>query len=427
MAQPTSKTQFKEFCLRKLGKPVIEINVDDDQVDDRIDEALSYYQDYHFDGVEKTYVKYEITNSSVTLSSLEEGDFEVGEVISEKDRNTAFVGEANLTNVVATSTAGDFSCSNATLSVGYRIVVSGTITGDGNIAAGTYLVDAVSGQPGAVTAFTLTLLDGNPVGTHGTGATTGGTFTPQNNTGSLGDDTATATITAIDSTNNKIFFKRPSSGTFNVGKFVTSPKLVATYGENYATSITAIHQGTFELEYIPVPENIIGAVNVFTPNSTTSIGSGIFNAKYHFVLQNLHNIVNSELLNFQMAMSHLQLMEELLVGKVPMRYNRHQDRIMLDMDWDTLSVGEYIVIEAYSVVDPNTFSDVWKDRFLQNYATAKIKYQWGSNLTKFNGMTLPGGVQFNGEQILSDAREEIQRLEEEMSNSYSLPSVDMIG
>ena len=97
MAQPTSKTQFKEFCLRKLGKPVIEINVDDDQVDDRIDEALSYYQDYHFDGVEKTYVKYEITNSSVTLSSLEEGDFEVGEVISEKDRNTAFVGEANLT------------------------------------------------------------------------------------------------------------------------------------------------------------------------------------------------------------------------------------------------------------------------------------------------------------------------------------------
>ena len=72
-------------------------------------------------------------------------------------------------------------------------------------------------------------------------------------------------------------------------------------------------------------------------------------------------------------------------------------------------------------------SDVWKDRFLQNYASAKIKYQWGSNLTKFNGMTLPGGVQFNGEQILSDAREEIQRLEEEMASSYSLPAVDMIG
>ena len=427
MAQPTTKLEFKEFCLRKLGKPVIEINVDDDQVDDRIDEALSYYQDYHFDGVEKTYVKHEVTNSSVTLSSLEEGDFEVGEVISEKDRNTAFVGEANLTNVVATSTAGDFTCNPATLSVGYRIVVSGTITGDGNIAAGTYLVSAVNGQPGAVSAFSLTLLNGNAVATHGTGATTGGTFTPQNNTGSLGDDTATATITAIDSTNNKIFFKKPSSGVFNVGKFVTSPKLVATYGENYATSITAIHQGTFELEYISVPDNIIGAINVFSPESNVSLGSGIFSAKYQYVLHNLHDINMGPLINFQMSMQHLQLIEELLVGAVPIRYNRHMNNIKLDMDWDNLAVGNFIVIEAYKVVDPNTYTDVWKDRWLQNYASAKIKYQWGSNLTKFNGMTLPGNVQFNGEQILSDAREEIQKLEEEIINSYSLPAIDMIG
>ena len=341
MAQPTNKIQFKEFCLRKLGKPVIEINVDDDQVDDRIDEALSYYQDYHFDGVEKTYVKYQVVNSSITVSGAytldgDNPDFKVGDVI--------------------------------------RQVSSA--------------------------------LSGNEAGT------------------------ATATVIAIDAANSKLFYKKPTTGTFGESGFVVSDTFTAknAVDPNYpAASIVALTQGTFELEYIPVPENIIGAVNVFTPNSTSSIGSGIFNAKYHFVLQNLHNIVNSELLNFQMAMSHLQLMEELLVGKVPMRYNRHQDRIMLDMDWDTLSVGEYIVIEAYSVVDPNTYSDVWKDRFLQNYATAKIKYQWGSNLTKFNGMTLPGGVQFNGEQILSDAREEIQRLEEEMSNSYSLPSVDMIG
>ena len=341
MAKPTSKPQFKEFCLRKLGKPVIEINVDDTQVDDRIDEALSYYADYHFDGVEKTYVKYEVTNSSVTVADSIELDpdnsphFKVGDVIKE-------VGAVD----------------------------QGTVTG-----------------------------------------------------------TALATIVALDNTagQKRLFFKKPTSGTFNVGSYVTSDTYRAKVADTAAVRIDGIHQGAFELEYIPVPENIIGAINVFSPESNVSLGSGIFSAKYQYVLHNLHEINMGPLLSFKMSMQHLQLMEEMLVGKVPMRYNRHLDRIKLDMDWSNLIVGHYIVIEAYQVVDPDTFTDVWNDRFLQNYATAKIKYQWGSNLTKFNGMTLPGGVQFNGEQILSDAREEIQRLEEEMSNSYSLPAVDMIG
>jgi len=241
--------------------------------------------------------------------------------------------------------------------------------------------------------------------------------------------TATATIVAIDEANNRVFFKKPITGVFNQASYVASPTFSAKHGAaaNNRRQISAIHQGTYELEYITVPDNIIGAVNVFTPQSNVSMGTGIFNAKYQFVLHNLHDMLSSNLVHFQMSMQHLNMLEELLVGAVPMRYNRHQNKISLDMDWDTLQVGTYIVVEAYSIVDPNTYTDVWKDRFLQNYATAKIKYQWGSNLTKFNGMSLPGGVQFNGEQILTDAREEIQRLEEEMSNSYSLPSVDMIG
>ena len=99
----------------------------------------------------------------------------------------------------------------------------------------------------------------------------------------------------------------------------------------------------------------------------------------------------------------------------------------IDTDWKKISVGEYIVAECYQVVNPETYTDVWKDRWLQNYATAKIKYQWGSNLTKFTGMQLPGNVQFNGEQILADARDEIAKLEEEMIDSYSLPVHDLMG
>jgi hypothetical protein len=153
----------------------------------------------------------------------------------------------------------------------------------------------------------------------------------------------------------------------------------------------------------------------------------MFNVQYQFVLNNIKDFASYNMLNFYMSMAHLQFMQDMLVGMQPIRYNRHVNRLYIDTDWARLAEGEYIVAECYSIVDPNTYADVWKDRWLQTYATAKIKYQWGSNLTKFNGMQLPGGVQFNGEQILADAREEIQRLEEEMISSYSLPVIDMIG
>ena len=126
-------------------------------------------------------------------------------------------------------------------------------------------------------------------------------------------------------------------------------------------------------------------------------------------------------------MKNLQFIDEILVKKHPIRYNKDVNSLFNDTDWDRYVVGEYIVAESYKDVDTTTYSDVFKDRWLQNYATAKIKYQWGSNLTKFNGMTLPGNIQFSGEQILNDARDEIAKLEEEMISSYSLPVIDMIG
>jgi hypothetical protein len=246
MAQPTTKADFIEWCLRKLGKPVIEINVDEDQVDDRVDEALSYYWDYHFDGSEKTFLKHQVTSGDVT---------------------------------------------------------------------------------------------------------------------------------------NK---------------------------------------------YIPVAENIIGVVNLFDIGDALSVNN-IFNIRYQFALNEVHNMSSFRLQDYYMSMQHIQSIEEILVGKQAIRYNRHINRLYIDMDWNKVVVGNYIIAECYSIVDPTVYADVYKDRWLQNYATAKIKYQWGSNLTKFTGMQLPGGVQFNGEQILQDAAAEILKLEEDMITSYSLPITDMIG
>ena len=98
------------------------------------------------------------------------------------------------------------------------------------------------------------------------------------------------------------------------------------------------------------------------------------------------------------------------------------------MSWDTkISAVEYIIIEGYKKIDPDTFTDVYNDRFLQKYCAAQIKKQWGENLKKFEGISMPGNVSFNGQKIWDEATEEIQALESEVISSYSLPVTDMMG
>lgn len=244
---PTTRDEFIEYCLRKLGKPVVEINVDDDQVQDRVDESLRYYWDYHFDGTEKIYYKHQVT--------------------------------------------------------------------------------------------------------------------------------------ATDITNR----------------------------------------------YITLPENIIGAVRIFSI-ADPSVGSqDMFNIRYQIALNDLYTLTSVSLVPYYMVMEHLALITELLVGQQPIRYSRHRNKLHIDMDWSKIREGEYLLVEAYEVIDPEVYTDVWADRWLQNYATAKIQHQWGMNLTKFSNMVLPGGVQFNGERILEDAKQQIAQMEQEMLSSFSLPVSDMIG
>lgn len=246
MAIPSTRDQFKEYCLRKLGKPVIEINVDDDQVDDRLDEALRYYWDYHFDGSEKVYYKQQIT-------------------------------EEHKTN-----------------------------------------------------------------------------------------------------------------------------------------------------KYITLPENIIGAVNIFDLGSALGTNN-LFNIRYQIALNDLYTLTSVSMVPYFMALQHIQFLEYLLVGKQPLRYNRHVNKLYVDMDWNRLNVGDYLIVEAYQVVDPTVYSDVWGDRWLARYATCLIKQQWGENMKKFQGMKLPGGLEFNGQKIYDEAVNERTMLEKEMIISYSLPVTDLIG
>ena len=98
MAIPNSRSTLKEYCLRNLGKPVIDINVDDDQVEDRIDEALQFFAQHHYDGVERMYLKYKVTADDITRVRTNLSDFTATDKGSIQD---------NIELEEGTSTTGD--------------------------------------------------------------------------------------------------------------------------------------------------------------------------------------------------------------------------------------------------------------------------------------------------------------------------------
>ena len=180
-------------------------------------------------------------------------------------------------------------------------------------------------------------------------------------------------------------------------------------------------------KYISLAENIIAVTRVLDIGDAIN-SSNLFNIRYQIHLNDLFDFSSTSYVSYVMAMRHIETLEEIFVGSKPIRFNRHMDRLHIDMKWtEDIEVGEYLVIDGYRTVDPEVYADVWNDPWLKRYATALIKQQWGSNLSKFEGIPLPGGIQFNGLRITQEAAEEINKMEEEINSSYSLPVFDMVG
>ena len=271
MAIPSSKATLKTYCLRALGFGVIDINVSDDQVDDRLDEALQYFAQYHYDGIEKMYLKYQTT---------------------EADRTRA-----------ATNT----------------------------------------------------------------------------------------TTTATDSVDNTV---------------------TASFGEGNG--------------FIPMPQSVVSVLNIFPFSDKTT--NNMFDIRYQLRLNDLYDFSSTSIIHYDMTMKHLDMLEHMLVGEKPIRFNQHQNRLYIDMDWaNDVSTGEYLIIECYRKIDPDSFTDIFDDIYLKRYATSLIKRQWGANLSKFSGVAMLGGVTMNGETIFSQAQEELQRLEEQIQLSFETPIDYMVG
>ncbi len=175
--------------------------------------------------------------------------------------------------------------------------------------------------------------------------------------------------------------------------------------------------------YITLPPNIIGAVRLFPIGDALNTNS-LFNMRYQFVINDLYNISNVSLVPYYMVMQHVQFLEQMLVGQQPLRYNRHNNICYLDMDWSTITEGEFLVVECYGVLDPEVYPGIFSDKWLQDYTTAQIKLRWGAVLKVMN-LPLPGGVVLNGQRIYDEAAQEIEFLEKKLIRNFSLPSMMM--
>ena len=260
MATPNSKTTFKDYCLRNLGFGVVDINVSDDQVDDRIDEAIQYFAHYYYDSIEKMYLKYKLTESDIARFKTND-----------------------------TTTATDRSDSSLTFS-------------------------------------------------------------------------------------------------FEEGK-----------------------------NFISMPSSVVSVLNIFSFDNAAT--NNMFDIRYQLRLNDLYDFSSTSIIHYEMTMQHLDYLSHLLVGETPIRFYEHQGRLYLDMNVDgDVSKDEYLIIECYRKIDPDTYTDMYNNMHLKRYATSLIKRQWGTNLSKFQNVALLGGVTYNGEQIYSQAQEEIERLETYIEN-----------
>jgi len=250
MAKPTTRATFQDYCLRALGHPVIEVNLDEDQMSDRIDEAIQYYQEYHGDAIVRNLLKHQVTQ--------------------------------------------------------------------GNINAGFITID---------------------------------------------------------------------------------------------------------------DSNFLSINNVFNVNNQAT--QGIFSVDYQLHLNDIFdlNAAHGGIVNYELTKQYMSLVDRNINGVFEMiEWSRHKNRVNFhSTTLKDVGVGNYIVFDGYTTIDPDSFTDVYNDMFLKKYCTALFKRQWGLNLIKFEGVTMPGGVTLNGRQIYDDAIADIEKLEEQMQLNYEMPPLDFIG
>ena len=176
--------------------------------------------------------------------------------------------------------------------------------------------------------------------------------------------------------------------------------------------------GDIENGYLPMSDLVYGVIRVL-PIFQTSSSKNLFDMQYQLRLNDLYDLASTSLIYYSTVMQHIATLDLVLNGRPLYRFNRLQDRLYLDINWKESSkvdVDQYIVIEAYRGLDPTEFVKMYGELWLRHYTTSLFKKQWATNIKKFSGIQLPGGVTLDGDKLYDEAVSEIKDLEDEIQN-----------
>lgn len=324
MAIPENRDEFKAYCLRALGDGVLQINMTDDQIEDRIAEALFMYQQYHMDAVEKVFIQHQITPSTLLLSGVT-GTLEPSQLVVGNVTNfNAYINE------VVNATA-----------ITYTSVIPGYLSN------------------------------------------------------------------------------------FQVGEGIVT---LGTSNSNATATVANVVLGDYDNGYIDVDPDIIGVTRIFAPYDSRISADILFDPQSQFNMSLLANFTSSTVVPYYVGRSYQQLLNDMFRGRPGIRFQRHTNRVYLDIQLKAnIPPGYYIIVEAVRVLDPADYPLIWSDRWLQRYTIALLKRQWGMNLSKYNGIALPGGVTLDGMTMFTNAQTEVERLEEELRNNFMEPPGFIVG
>jgi len=189
-----------------------------------------------------------------------------------------------------------------------------------------------------------------------------------------------------------------------------------------------ITQKDVDQKYFDIDPSIFGITRIF-PISDTITRNNMFDLRYQLRLHELYDFTSTSYTNFSITMQHLQNLEQMFTGDIPIRFQRHTHQLHVDWVWGGTEavVGSVVVAEGYRSIDPETYESIYSDYWLKKYCTALFRQSWGENLSKFGNIQLPGGIVLNGRDMLSDAKIEIAKLEDEMQERFSLPAMFLVG